>query len=151
MNIRHLIFDFDGTLCDTAESIVTVMRLTVERLGLPVKSDAELRSVIGLRLDEVGNVLFQSKSGLGCEFASVYRQIYSELPVARLVRMVPYVRETLRALKEAGCDMVIATSRSRRSLLELMRNDGFGAFFNMVIDGDDGREGNPDPDASELS
>lgn len=37
MSIRHLIFDFDGTLYDTAQSIVTVMRMTVEHLRLPVK------------------------------------------------------------------------------------------------------------------
>ena len=41
MEIKNVIFDFDGTLADTASLIVTTMQATVDRLNLPPVSAAE--------------------------------------------------------------------------------------------------------------
>lgn len=150
MSIRHLIFDFDGTLYDTAQSIVTVMRLTVEHLRLPAKTDQQLRSVIGLRLEEVGGVLFPENAEMSIEFAAVYREIYKTRPKVHLSHPFPGVIATLCELQKAGCDMAIASSRSRLSLLEFMDDPLFGPFFKLAVGGDDVQSGKPAPDAIEL-
>ncbi|MBP5725674.1 MAG: HAD hydrolase-like protein, partial [Clostridia bacterium] len=41
MNIRLLIFDFDGTIADTREAIITAKQETARKLNLPVASDSE--------------------------------------------------------------------------------------------------------------
>ena len=42
-----VIFDFDGTLVDTAPDLVTATNLWLAARGLPPESDARVRSEIG--------------------------------------------------------------------------------------------------------
>lgn len=42
--IRNLIFDFDGTLADTAPLIITTMQTTIHELQLPPRTDIECRT-----------------------------------------------------------------------------------------------------------
>ena len=39
--IKNIIFDFDGTLGDTAAGIIHTMQATIKELNLPVRSDEE--------------------------------------------------------------------------------------------------------------
>ena len=48
MNIKLVIFDFDGTLADTNKLIVTCKQETMRRLGLEVMDEEVCRSTIGL-------------------------------------------------------------------------------------------------------
>ncbi len=51
--IQNLIFDFDGTLADTAPLIMATMQTTIHELQLPPRTDTECRATIGLRLEDV--------------------------------------------------------------------------------------------------
>ena len=48
MNIRLIIFDFDGTLGDTRHNIVLTMQQTMVELHLPVADEAACAATIGL-------------------------------------------------------------------------------------------------------
>lgn len=58
MKYRNIIFDFDGTLVDTASLIIETMHRTINVLGLPEKTDEECRSMIGYRLEEIPSFLW---------------------------------------------------------------------------------------------
>lgn len=45
-----IIFDFDGTLADTATVIVDAMRRTFTDMGLPVQAGEDMRRTIGMKL-----------------------------------------------------------------------------------------------------
>jgi phosphoglycolate phosphatase len=51
-DFRLLIFDWDGTLSDSAAMIVNAMQAAIRGLGLPPRSDAAIRELIGLGLNE---------------------------------------------------------------------------------------------------
>lgn len=53
MEYNNIIYDFDGTLVDTATLILATMRRTISTLHLPEKSEDECRSMIGYRLEEI--------------------------------------------------------------------------------------------------
>ena len=38
MEIKHIIFDFDGTLMDTAPVILATMAATIKEMGLPERN-----------------------------------------------------------------------------------------------------------------
>ena len=67
---KNLIFDFDGTLVDTAPLIVSTMQATIREMGLPPKSDEECRATIGLRLEESPSVLWSGGEGLRTKYAA---------------------------------------------------------------------------------
>lgn len=52
MNIRLIIFDFDGTLGDTRHNIVLTMQQTMVELHLPVADEAACAATIGLPLED---------------------------------------------------------------------------------------------------
>lgn len=53
MKYRNIIFDFDGTLVDTAALIIETMHRTIDALNLPYKTDAECKAMIGYRLEAI--------------------------------------------------------------------------------------------------
>lgn len=145
-SIKHIIFDFDGTLLDTAPLILATMRATFEKMGLPARTEAECRSTIGLRLVDIPARLFPEHQGIGEEYAATYRSIFNELQASFAPTMFPYVAETLAGLSYKGISMAVASSRSHRSLVELLEQAELSQYFSSIIGGDDVERGKPNPD-----
>ena len=146
MKIQQIIFDFDGTLADTGALIVATIRSTIEELRLPAKTEAECRSVIGLRLEEVASVLWPEIPNLNQPFADLYRRTFERLKPEIPVCCFPEVAETLRQLHAAGYGLAIASSRSHRSLAAYVEEFGMEEYFCMLIGGNDVLHGKPAPD-----
>lgn len=119
---KLLIFDWDGTLADSAGQIVSAMQAAIRGLKLPERSDESIRELIGLGLDE----------GL--------QRLYPELELPGLRRLLDGYRarwlsegageaalfagalEAVRALHDSGFRIAIATGKSRRGLDRSLRH-----------------------------
>lgn len=145
-DIKNIIFDFDGTLVDSAPLIVSTMHATIGVLGLEPRTDEECRAVIGLRLEEIPAALFPSEQNISKIFASTYRHLFDELKDDVGIVCFPGVVETLKLLHVNGYRMAIASSRSHRSLVEYVDCLGLGAYFSMIVGGDDVEHGKPSAD-----
>ena len=145
-NIKNLIFDFDGTLVDTAPLIIKTMQATIRALSLPEKSDAECQSTIGVRLEDVPEVLWPEIENISEKFATTYRRIFDELNRPLKVECYPGVLETLRQFHATGYRMAIASSRSHTSLEEYVTLFNLNDCFSMLVGGNDVRHGKPAPD-----
>lgn len=146
MSIKNIIFDFDGTLVDTAPLIVSTMKAAIAELGLPSRTDAECRSTIGLRLEDAPRKLWPDMEGLGEIFASTYRKHFDLLKRPFNVKSFPGVEATLRELMDSGYNLAIASSRSHRSLREYCESFDMTDLFRMLVGGDDVAMGKPNPD-----
>lgn len=144
--IRNLIFDFDGTLVDTAPLIIRTMQTAVKELELPEKTEEECRATIGLRLEEIPGVLWPEIDGLSEKYATTYRRIFDELKQPLNVECFPDVVDSLRYLNASGYRMAIASSRSHKSLEEYVNLFGLSDCFAMIIGGNDVEHGKPSPD-----
>ena len=67
MQYKNIIFDFDGTLCDTSSVIVRSFQETLVRAGYPIPEVSACLSVIGLSLYQCFTSL------LGCSEAESHR------------------------------------------------------------------------------
>ena len=65
--VKNIIFDFDGTLCDTSSVIVRSFQETLVRSGYPIPEVSACLSVIGLSLYQCFTSL------LGCSEAESHR------------------------------------------------------------------------------
>ena len=147
MGIKLIIFDFDGTLGDTRHNIVRTMQMTMAELGLPMRTDAECASTIGLPLADCFRALFpdlQYERIQQC--ADTYRKIFSENLLSFKPHAFPSVLETLSLLKKQGYTLTIASSRSRASLIELTKDLGMKDSISYVIGADDVVKAKPNPD-----
>ena len=145
MKPRLIIFDFDGTLCDTRQNIVIAFRATIERLGLPTRSDEACTATIGLTLFDGFKELYPEFSDDDAQNAvETYRAIFAERRKELMPALFPKVREILDTLYNSGYMLSIATSRLSDSLLLFIREHHIDHYFSYVVGSDNVTKHKPD-------
>ncbi|MBR5835132.1 MAG: HAD family hydrolase [Bacteroidales bacterium] len=148
---KIIILDFDGTLGDTTGVIVRTTQATIAELGLPARTDEQCASMIGLRLIEIPPVLFPECEVDGELYAQTYRRLFNIFNTEGAVELYPNVKETLKALKERGMVLTIASSRSNASLVAYVDSLGLDGAISLVLGANDVKEGKPNPEAVNLT
>jgi phosphoglycolate phosphatase len=132
-----LVFDWDGTLVDSAAHIVHSIREAAVDLQLPVPSDAQARHIIGLGLGDAMAQLFPDLPADGwARVADRYRHHY--LSGESAVALFPGVVEALPALSRRGHLLAVATGKSRRGLDRALGMAGLEPVFHATRCGDEG-------------
>ena len=124
-----LVFDWDGTLMDSAGAIVSSIQAACSEIGIPQPSDAAARHIIGLGLNEAIRALLPDLAE--ADYGSLverYRHHFlardNELP------LFPGARETIADLHETGFLLAVATGKTRRGLERAFETSGLRALFN---------------------
>ncbi|MBL8540437.1 MAG: HAD-IA family hydrolase [Betaproteobacteria bacterium] len=110
-----LVFDWDGTLMDSAAAIVAAIQAASRDLDLPAPDEQRARHVIGLGLSDAVSYLFPELPASGHEaVASRYRHHYfasdHEIP------LFDGITEMMDELAAAGFLLAVATGKGRRGL-----------------------------------
>lgn len=143
--IKNIIFDFDGTLADTATVIVATMTATFRDFGIPVPSEDEMRQTIGMKLKLALAKLGNLDDEAAAAATEHYKKIFMERGVER-VALFPEVASTLKRLKEMGIRLAIATSRNSDSLQTILKNNGIDDCFDTMTTNSDNLAPKPDPE-----
>ena len=132
-----LVFDWDGTLMDSAAAIAESLQAACAELSLPVPDDTQARYVIGLGLTDA------------------MKHILPDLPPADYPRVVDRYRinflkrdggttlfggvaEMIRELRETGFMLAVATGKSRRGLDRALAATGIAGCFDVTRCADEG-------------
>lgn len=111
-----IIFDWDGTLMDSAQKIANCIQASARDVGLVEPDDQKAKSIIGLGLHEAMQILFEKASDDQLnELVVRYKYHYLTGDVTEQP-MFDGVVEGLNALQEAGAVLSIATGKSRAGL-----------------------------------
>ncbi len=125
-----IIFDWDGTLCDSADKIIHSMHCAADVLGLPTLTDEHVRNIIGLGLPEALKVLYPDveQMALDAMRTEYSRQFVGldEHPSA----LFPSVADTLEALKLQGHTLAVATGKSRQGLNRVFGRSEVSRLFD---------------------
>jgi Predicted phosphatases len=123
------------------------MQMAISEMQLPSRTEAECASTIGLPLAGCFKTLFPDiQEELIPRCAETYRRIFNENLQKITPEAFPGVVKTLKALKEQGFVLTIASSRSRNSLTELTRDMGIADYISYLIGADDVKEAKPRPE-----
>jgi phosphoglycolate phosphatase len=123
------------------------MQMTIKELRLQSRTEAECAATIGLPLAGCFRTMFpdiQEELIPRCE--ETYRRIFNENLQKITPEAFPGVVKTLKALKEQGFALTIASSRSRNSLTELTRDMGIADYISYLIGADDVKDAKPKPE-----
>lgn len=143
--ITSIIFDFDGTLADTATVIVDTMRRTFTDMGLPVPDEEDMRRTIGMKLLLALAKLGNLSDSQAVDATERYKRFFREYAVDQ-VRLFPGVAETLHKLREEGIRMAIATSRNAESLETILANNDITHCFEKIVSNSDNLAPKPEPE-----
>lgn len=147
MDIRLIIFDFDGTLGDTRGIVVTTMQQTLHELGLPIRSEEDCAATIGLPLAECFRQLIsESKDDIIQQCVDIYHRFFDINKEHIKPQTFPHVTETLAELHKQGIRMTVATSRGLDSLKDLLANMGIDQYFDYLLGADSVTKHKPDPE-----
>lgn len=142
-----VIFDFDGTLGDTRHNIVVTLQRTMSLLGLPLRSESECASTIGLTLEDSFRTMFPEIDELKVkECVATYREIFYQSIEELTPNLFEGVSDTLARLHAMDIKMSIASSRSSPSLLLFLRNMAIAYYFGVVLGSDNVTKHKPDPE-----
>ena len=145
--LRLAAFDLDGTLIDSAASIVDGVMACWETCGFPLPDPERVRRIIGLPWEKSIEMLLP---GAGEKEFAMIRAYHDEVARGERSRperreeLFPGVVETLEALDRDGYLLAIITSRSTRRLVELLGEHGIADHFISLKTTDHG-PGKPNP------
>lgn len=126
------IFDWDGTLCDSLSLITESIRQSCLELGLPVRTEQENRSIIGLGLKEAMIALYPELSSADIDkLIESYRKIYVADNQEKPSQLYDGVSEVLNELKGSGHQLAIATGKSRRGLDRVLASLDMSDYFQF--------------------
>lgn len=126
-----ILWDLDGTIADSAPSIMHCMARTLEAFGLPVPEERELRDYIGPPiLDTFRAQGFDDAAELN-EALAMYRQIAAEYADAG-TRIYPGVGELVHAARAAGLPQSTATSKIESSARRILDRAGLTSSLDFV-------------------
>ena len=111
--VKLIIFDWDGTLFDSVGQIVKSLKFAAKQFNQPL-TDEDAKSIIGLGLPEVAQVLFPQVPDLHEAILQSYSAHYVEH--SKHDRWFDGVAEMLHDLKESGIHLAVATGKSRKGL-----------------------------------
>ncbi|HEY7761052.1 MAG TPA: HAD-IA family hydrolase [Burkholderiales bacterium] len=132
-----LVFDWDGTVVDSAAHIAASIQAACADLGLAVPGEERARYIIGLGLqDAMQHLLPELPVADYPRLAERYRHHY----LAGNEKVVPFggVREGLARLHAAGFLLGVATGKSRRGLDQALRDTGLHGLFHASRCADEG-------------
>ena len=146
MNKKYqlIIFDWDGTLMDSTAQIINCMQLATKEVGAEQRSDAAIRDIIGLGLEEAIHALYpEATQDFINQTVIVYRDYYlfkDKTPSPLFAGVVDMLDE----LREGGYDLAIATGKSRRGLDKGLNETNLHDYFPITRCADETRS-KPDP------
>ncbi len=124
------IFDWDGTISDSAEKIIGCMQAAAREVQLPVLPSHTIKNIIGLGLPEAIHSLYPDISD---DQAEALREHYAAHFIKNDVKPSPFfpgVQHTLEKLLECGHTLTVATGKSRKGLQRVWKNLDMEAFFH---------------------
>jgi phosphoglycolate phosphatase len=138
-----VVFDWDGTLMDSAAAIVASVQGACADLGLEVPPAEAARYIIGLGLgDALRHLLPSLEPTRYGELAERYRDHY--LARDQQITLFAGAEELVRRMRTAGTLLAVATGKTRRGLDRAFSLTGLGGYFHVSRCADESKS-KPDP------
>jgi phosphoglycolate phosphatase len=136
-SFRLIVFDWDGTLMDSEARIVGCLEAAIGDLGLAVRSQDELRNIIGLGLREAVAVLYPDHSPQLLEQLTERYRYHFLGDHPAVSGLFAGAEATVAQLAADGYLLAIATGKGRRGLDQVLQQTGMGSYFHTTICADE--------------
>lgn len=131
MRYKAVIFDFDGTICDTGEGILKSAKFALDYYNIEAPEYTELTYFIGPPL----LVTFQEKFGVDAATADKlvkkYRERYTNKGLLES-KMYDGIKELLVKLKKEGIKLGIASSKPQDYIEALLDHNTIKSYFDVI-------------------
>jgi len=144
MNVKLVIFDWDGTLVDSVDHIADSLHQAATELGFPALELSAYRDIIGLGIVEA---LEQLYPGITAEELQQMREGYARYFFKKQTtpqNVFDGMADVVADICGSGRGCSVATGKSRRGLEGALNSSGLGHHFEITRCADETRS-KPDP------
>ena len=146
MKYKGIIFDFDYTLGDSTEGIVTCVNTALRRLGYDLADREEIRKTIGLDLQQTYLVLTKDANQEQAEkFSSYFREKADQI-MTENTSFFPGVLELLQKWHRQGMRLAIVTTKYHYRIEAILEKYQASGLVDIIIGGEDVKRPKPDPE-----
>lgn len=146
---KAYIFDLDGTLADTLESLIYSVKASLREMGLMEITDEQCRQFVGngarYLMDHAIRAAGDQRGERLEEAMQVYGRIFDENCT---YHVTPYdgMAEVLGKLKEKGIKLAVLSNKPHRQTLKVARAVFGEQMFDCIQGQKDGIKRKPDPE-----
>jgi len=126
-----ILFDLDGTLTDPGEGITNSVAHALRKFGVEVPERTELYKFIGPPLHESFMAYYGFDRDKAMLAVGYYREYYRDRGIWEN-RVYDGVEDLLRALKQAGKTLLVATSKPEGFSRQILEHFGLIRFFDFL-------------------
>ena len=130
-NIQNLIFDLDGTLVDSSQTISASVEFAVSRVGVSSTERTAIKSLIGASLLDIFREEYGMTDGQAQTAIDLYRKHYDSLDQAGTY-VYDNIPDVLSRLQKAGYRLFIATVKPTRIAEKVLSDLGLSSWFSGV-------------------
>ena len=141
--IKHVIWDFDGTLFDSYPGMVNAFLRALKKYEIEAEYDEVLK--LFLNSEKTAVQYYQNQFLLGEELTEVYQDEKSHIDLSNMLPF-PYAKEVCQKIKEAGRYNYILTHRGSTTY-DILRKNGMVELFTEIVTKDNQFARKPDPEA----
>jgi len=129
---KVIIFDFDGTLADTIDILLSITNRLSAEFGFKSATKEELAQLSNLNSWQI-----LQYSGISIfKFPLLIRRLKAELhSQVPHIQLFPGIKEVLLELKKRGFQLGIITSNSRENVLGALEKNGLQDTFTFIYSG----------------
>ena len=131
MLTKSIIWDIDGTVIDTRGAMASAYRYACEQMNLKEDNYKRIFAYVGQKSSKV----FVDQFGLAGETLDWAIELYNHYFLTEGIKdaaLYPGMGDLLDELKQAGCQLTVATARSDRSLYPLFEANGLSDTFDHI-------------------
>lgn len=148
--IKAVLFDFDGTLADTSESVILGYKTVFDKYAKDLKTDYNFfHSLLGPALLEIFPKYIKDVDV--DILIKEYREACEPKMGKDYIKLYPKVIETFKALKEKNIKIGVFTSRSNKSATRLLKMLEIYDYIDIFIGFNDVNNFKPDPEGIYLA
>ena len=130
-NYDLIIFDWDGTLSDSAGAIINSIKDASIKNNIEIPPEKSMRSIIGLGLDEAFEKLFPDDLSHHLDvLKNDFREFY--LNYVDDIAIFDGVDVGIKTLFNQGFKLAVATGKSRRGLNNALNKTNLNTFFSFT-------------------
>ena len=131
MSFKAVIFDFDGTICNTGEGIMKSAKYALDSFGLPCGEWEELSYFIGPPLLVTFQERFNQDVSRAIELVKKFRERYSDKGILESC-LYDGISDLIKSLKSDGFRLAIASSKPEEYIIQLLEKFGVAQYFDIV-------------------
>jgi HAD superfamily hydrolase (TIGR01549 family) len=147
MQIKAILFDFDGTLVHSIDHLVEIFQKILAEKDLPPVTDKKIRNLIGEPLEKIFCAItpLTEISELS-DLCKKFHEIEETLNTSAEIDIVRETISTLKFIKSKNLKLGIVSTKRKEVVLQLACEYQMDSFFDVLVGGEDVIHYKPHPE-----